>query len=156
MYLCKALATVLLIWWLHVILLLKGTPRYITLFTGGLYGPCSCTSSRTLKSSREIDRLGFPSTKYSSQSRYGRQSVGQSVLVSSPIWGPRPDFCYCQTVAVLFMWGSPSDERTGLSFTALKISSPCHLYLQFYMAAFYSHWSTVWFLEDSYYLQFYM
>jgi hypothetical protein len=25
-------------------------------------------------------------------------------LSSSPIWGPRPDFCYCQTLAGLIMW----------------------------------------------------
>jgi hypothetical protein len=31
----------------------------------------------------------------------------------SPIWGLRPDFCYCQTVAGLLMWGALSDERTG-------------------------------------------
>jgi hypothetical protein len=35
----------------------------------------------------------------------------------APIWGLRPDFCYCQKVAGLLMWGAPSDERTGLSFT---------------------------------------
>jgi hypothetical protein len=28
-------------------------------------------------------------------------SDGQSVLLSNPIWGPKPDFCYCQTFAVL-------------------------------------------------------
>jgi hypothetical protein len=33
------------------------------------------------------------------------------VFVSSPIWGPRPDFYYCQTVAGLLMWGALSDER---------------------------------------------
>jgi hypothetical protein len=40
---------------------------------------------------------------------------GQSASLSwhkAPIWGFRPDFCYCQTVA-----GALSDERTGLSFT---------------------------------------
>jgi hypothetical protein len=30
----------------------------------------------------------------------------QSVLVSSPIWDPRPDFCYCQTFAILSHWSS--------------------------------------------------
>jgi hypothetical protein len=40
-----------------------------------------------------------------------------TVLISSPSWGPRPDFCYCQTVAGLLMWGHLSDERTGPSFT---------------------------------------
>jgi hypothetical protein len=33
------------------------------------------------------------------------------------IWGLRPDFCYCQTVAGVLMWGALSDERTGLPFT---------------------------------------
>jgi hypothetical protein len=28
------------------------------------------------------------------------------------VWGPRPDFCYCQTVTDLLMWGALSDGRT--------------------------------------------
>jgi hypothetical protein len=44
--------------------------------------------------------------KLKSKLRYDRRSVGQSVSVSSRIWGPRPDFCYCQTVDDLFMWGA--------------------------------------------------
>jgi hypothetical protein len=35
----------------------------------------------------------------------------------APFWGLRLDFCYCQTVAGLLMWGALSDERTGLSLT---------------------------------------
>jgi hypothetical protein len=45
---------------------------------------------------------------------------GQSASLSrntAPIWGLRPDFYYCQTVAGLLMWDVLSDERTGLSFT---------------------------------------
>jgi hypothetical protein len=45
---------------------------------------------------------------------------GQSASLSwnkAPVWGLRPDFYYCQTVAGLLMWGAVSDERTGLSFT---------------------------------------
>jgi hypothetical protein len=45
---------------------------------------------------------------------------GQSVSLSwnkAPIWGLRPDFYYCLTVAGLLIWGALSDERTGLSFT---------------------------------------
>jgi hypothetical protein len=45
---------------------------------------------------------------------------GQSASLSwnkASIWGLRPDFYYCQTVAGLLMWGALSDERTGLSFT---------------------------------------
>jgi hypothetical protein len=41
---------------------------------------------------------------------YDRRSVGQSLLVWSPIWDPRPDFCCCQTVAGLMIWG-PSLTR---------------------------------------------
>jgi hypothetical protein len=72
-----------------------------------------------------------------SKSHYDQEPVSQSVLVLSPIWGQRPDFCCCQTVAVLWMWGAISDNRMGLSLTAVKISSTCHLYSQFYMSAFY-------------------
>jgi hypothetical protein len=38
---------------------------------------------------------------FRSKSHYDRLSVSQSALVSSPIRGPRPYFCYCQTFAVL-------------------------------------------------------
>jgi hypothetical protein len=37
----------------------------------------------------------------------------------APIWGLRPDFYYCQTVAG-FLMGALSDERTGLSFARLS------------------------------------
>jgi hypothetical protein len=45
---------------------------------------------------------------------------GQSASLSwnkTPVWGLRPHFYYCQTIAGLLMWGAVSDERTGLSFT---------------------------------------
>jgi hypothetical protein len=45
---------------------------------------------------------------------------GQSASLSwcqATIWGPKPDFYYCQTVARLMMWCAFSDERKGLSFT---------------------------------------
>jgi hypothetical protein len=57
------------------------------------------------------------SQKSKSKSRYDRQSVCQSVLVSSPIWGPTPDFCHSQTVAVFSM-------RGGASLTRGRV---CHL-----------------------------
>jgi hypothetical protein len=37
------------------------------------------------------------------------QSVSQSVLVSSPIWGSWPDIYYCLTVTVLLLWGALGD-----------------------------------------------
>jgi hypothetical protein len=51
---------------------------------------------------------------------------GQSARLSwckAPVWGPRPDFYYCQTVAGLLMWDALSDEKTGLSFTIA--AGPC-------------------------------
>jgi hypothetical protein len=45
---------------------------------------------------------------------------GQSASLSwnkAPIWGLRPDFYYRQRVAGFLMWGTLSNERTGLSFT---------------------------------------
>jgi hypothetical protein len=51
---------------------------------------------------------------------------GQSASRSgnkAPIWGLRPDLYYCQTVAGLLMWGSLSNERTGLSFARVTPSS---------------------------------
>jgi hypothetical protein len=44
-------------------------------------------------------------------------------LCQAPIWGPRSYFYYCQTAAGLFMWGTLSDEKMGLSFTTCCWSS---------------------------------
>jgi hypothetical protein len=49
---------------------------------------------------------------------------GQSASLSwnkAPIWGLRPDFYCCQTIAGLLMWGALSDEKTGLSFTMYNV-----------------------------------
>jgi hypothetical protein len=51
-----------------------------------------------------------------SKSHYDRRPVGQCVLVSSPVWGSWPDVNSCLTVTVLSISGTPSDERSGLSF----------------------------------------
>jgi hypothetical protein len=78
------------------------------------------------------------------------------VLVSSPISGPRPDFCYCQIVADLSVWGSCLDEWTGLSFTVVIASNTCHLYFAvLHVGILYSQSRTVWLLEDIRYLQIY-
>jgi hypothetical protein len=50
-----------------------------------------------------------------SKSHYDRRSVGQSVLVSSPIWVSWPDINFCLSFTVLSMSGAPSDARSGLS-----------------------------------------
>jgi hypothetical protein len=51
---------------------------------------------------------------------------GQSASLSwnkAPIWILRPDLYYCQAVAGLLTWGALSDERTGLSFARVIVSS---------------------------------
>jgi hypothetical protein len=54
-------------------------------------------------------------------------TVHTSILLLSwnkaPIWGLRPNFYYCQTVAGLLMWSALSDERTVVSFTFA--AGPC-------------------------------
>jgi hypothetical protein len=78
-----------------------------------------CPSSRPqLPDSHFSQRqLSADSTdKSESKLFYDRRSVGQFVLVSSPAWSTRSDFCYCQTFAGLLVWGFLFDEKTGLSF----------------------------------------
>jgi hypothetical protein len=41
----------------------------------------------------------------------------------APIWVLRPDIYYCQTVAGLLMWGALFDERMGLLFARVTVSS---------------------------------
>jgi hypothetical protein len=71
--------------------------------------------SQSISSQHKREVLGRTESKLS----YDRKWVGQSLSVSSPIWGPRPDVCYCQTVAGLLTFGALSDEKTGLSLKLL-------------------------------------
>jgi hypothetical protein len=51
---------------------------------------------------------------------------GQSASLSwnkAPIWGSKQDLYYCQAVAGLLMWGALSEERTGMSFARVPLSS---------------------------------
>jgi hypothetical protein len=51
---------------------------------------------------------------------------GQSASLSwykAPTWSLRPDLYFSQTVAGLLMWGAVPDERTGLSFAKVTVSS---------------------------------
>jgi hypothetical protein len=63
---------------------------------------------------------------------------GQSASLSSnkvPIWGLRPDLYYCQTVIGLLISGALSDERTGLLFARVTVSSI--VYCQYVQLTFY-------------------
>jgi hypothetical protein len=72
----------------------------------------NCLATGTL----ELNCWDCWDSKSKSKSHYDRRPVGQCVLVSSPVWGSWPDVNYCLTVTVLSLSGSPSDERSGLSF----------------------------------------
>jgi hypothetical protein len=63
-------------------------------------------------------RPHWPSATVESESYV--MTDGQSANLSwcqAPIWGPRPDFYYCQTLAGLLLWVALSEDRTGLSLT---------------------------------------
>jgi hypothetical protein len=56
---------------------------------------------------------------YSSQSQSYITTDRQSANLSwcqAPIWGPKPDFYYCQTVVDLLMWSVLSDERRSVVY----------------------------------------
>jgi hypothetical protein len=53
---------------------------------------------------------------YQSRSLSHVTTDGQSVLVSSPIWGSWSDINYSLTFTVLSISGAPSDKRSDLSF----------------------------------------
>jgi hypothetical protein len=100
--------------------------------TPSLHRPTSYSSSTTdlpwlssTENSLLIQTHGTLDSALVSQSRLSQSQSyvttdGQSASLSwnkAPVWGVRPGFYYCQTVAGLFMWGALSDERTGLPFT---------------------------------------
>jgi hypothetical protein len=56
-----------------------------------------------------------------------RLTVSESVSTSwcrAPLWDMRPDITFCRSVAVLFVWGALSDDRTGLQFAAKSLNGP--------------------------------
>jgi hypothetical protein len=79
--------------------------------------------------SPELDQILDNSLK---QSQNYVMTDGQSASLSwcqTPIWGLRPDFYYCQTVAGLLMWSALSDERTCLHVYNCCWSSPAQSFL---------------------------
>jgi hypothetical protein len=80
----------------------------------------SCPCGAPFLTRGRVCRLSVMVGSIQSQSQSYVTTDGQSTSLSwnkAPIWGLRPDLCYCQTFAGLFMWGALSDERTGMSFT---------------------------------------
>jgi hypothetical protein len=72
------------------------------------------------------DKRRIPDHSHESESYVATD--GQSASLSwnkAPLWGLRPDFYYCLTVAGLSMWGALSDERMGLSFTTAASPRLC-------------------------------
>jgi hypothetical protein len=74
----------------------------------------NCPWSQLL-ASHSLDRSS-PLTNLLTNSMTDGQSARLSWCQAS-IWGLRPEFCYCQTIAGLLMWGALSYERTGMSLT---------------------------------------
>jgi hypothetical protein len=88
---------------------------------------------------RRILRLARPRRRYSaptphckrrelnsSQSQWYVTTDGQSASLSwykAAMWGLKPDRYFCQTVAGLLTWGALSDDRRGLSFARVTVSS---------------------------------
>jgi hypothetical protein len=63
-------------------------------------------------------------TRSESESESYVTTDGQLARLSwnkAPMWGLRPDFYYCQTIAGLLMWSALSDERTGLPLKLLLV-----------------------------------
>jgi hypothetical protein len=85
--------------------LFSGSPLYLSSMSRCLSSLCICPES---------------------ESESYVMTDGQSASLSwykAPIRGLRPDFYYRRTVVGLLMWGTLSDERTGLSFTIA--AGPC-------------------------------
>jgi hypothetical protein len=62
-------------------------------------------------------------TNSKSKSRYEWRSVSPYVKVSSPLWDlwPNTSITFCLKVAVLSLWGTFSDESSGLPFVILSL-----------------------------------
>jgi hypothetical protein len=94
-----------------------------------LHSQYRCTTayvtSHTKSSDSSSGHIAVPSalrssSQVNSESEPYVTTDGQSASLSwnkTPIWGLRPDFNYCLTVAVVLIWGVLSDKRTSLSFT---------------------------------------
>jgi hypothetical protein len=89
-------------------------PSYSALI---MFGKFECSSDVSCGNAGRDHTTGMErkgKVKVKSKSLYDRRSVGQYIMVSSPIWGSWPDINFCLTFAVLSMSGAPSDERSGL------------------------------------------
>jgi hypothetical protein len=67
---------------------------------------------------------------WSSKLLYDWLSVSQYALVSSTLRDLQPDITSCRYVAVLFVWGALSDERTGLQFAVQSLNAPSRAELE--------------------------
>jgi hypothetical protein len=88
-----------------------------------------CTTYRATWRYSTPPPRGVLEPTHASQSQSHDTTDGQSASLSwnkAPVWSLRPDFYYCLTVTGVLMWGALSDERTGLSQSAV-----CCQYVQF-------------------------
>jgi hypothetical protein len=95
--------------------------------------------------------MSFLGVKSKPMSHYDRRSVGQSIMLSSPIWSSRPDFCYCQLRSC--RCGAPS--LTGgrvCHFRGHSEQYMTSIFTSLLVRILYSHLPRVRFLVDTYYL----
>jgi hypothetical protein len=106
---------------------LSNTPWHLPSLTNGLRLPTSnltfrmmeCDGEGQQQFNRPTEQMGlYTKVDWLTDRRSSRdfdcdwRSVGQPVLVSSPIWGQRPNCSYCQTVTGLFVCVAHSDKRS--------------------------------------------
>jgi hypothetical protein len=79
----------------------------------GIAAPSLAHNHRTSGHCRRVPRRGILNL---GQVEVTVTTVSRPVtLVSSPIWGPRPDLCYCQTDTGVDVGPALPEERTGHS-----------------------------------------
>jgi hypothetical protein len=92
-----------------------------------------------------------------SKSHYDRRSVGHSVLVSSPIWGPKRRFLLLSEICCFVDVGRPLRREDGsVICRGHSQQDMTTIFTSLLVGNLHSHLSRVRFLAGTYYLQFYM
>jgi hypothetical protein len=112
--------------WLHLII----APSLISTLYKSLEHTEYCSQSVTVSTTRSLvtasnsgDCSASALTSSPADSQQHRLIMASLSWNKVPIWGLRPDLYYCLPVTGFLMWGALSDERTGLSFARVTVSS---------------------------------
>jgi hypothetical protein len=125
----------LIFWPLRIWLFLLGHPVYTTCFNKINSAFCTQNVFVCFVWFLHLTDI-FPPKQSHSYVTTDCQSASQSWCEATP--GAQDEtFVTVRQLRFEVVVRSLSDERTDLSFTAVIVSNACHLYLQFYMSAFY-------------------